>query len=132
MKKRMQITVSEDLKKQMDDAKDFYGGYSGLIEKAVAEFLARPVEPYDDDIKDILLWIESYWRQRRLRKVPEVRVPGHFRNNEKRRRIEGSSHRQQHRVRNFPSGLHSFPQFRRHTFFELHANGLCASTLLQS
>ncbi|UCB46239.1 MAG: hypothetical protein JSV25_02100 [Spirochaetota bacterium] len=52
MKKRMQITVSEDLKKQMDDAKDFYGGYSGLIEKAVSEFLTRPVEPYEDDIKD--------------------------------------------------------------------------------
>jgi hypothetical protein len=53
MKKRMQITISEEIKKQMDDAKGFYGGYSGLIEKAVAEFLSRPVEPYEDDIKDI-------------------------------------------------------------------------------
>jgi len=53
MKKRMQITISEDIKKKMDDAKDFYGGYSGLIENAVAEFLSRPVEPYEDDIKDI-------------------------------------------------------------------------------
>ncbi|KPJ88972.1 MAG: hypothetical protein AMS17_03620 [Spirochaetes bacterium DG_61] len=53
MKKRMQITISEKIKKQMDDAKDFYGGYSGLIEKAVTEFLSRPVEPYDADIKDI-------------------------------------------------------------------------------
>ena len=53
MKKRMQITISEEIKKQMDDAKEFYGGYSGLIEKAVAEFLSRPVEPYEDDIKDI-------------------------------------------------------------------------------
>ena len=53
MKKRMQITISEEIKKKMNDAKDFYGGYSGLIEKAVAEFLARPVEPYKDDIEDI-------------------------------------------------------------------------------
>ena len=53
MKKRMQITISKEIKKQMDDAKEFYGGYSGLIEKAVVEFFSRPVEPYDDDIKDI-------------------------------------------------------------------------------
>jgi len=53
MKTRMQITVSPGLKKQMDDAKHFYGGYSGLIEKAVLEFLSRPVEPYADDVKDI-------------------------------------------------------------------------------
>ena len=53
MKKRMQIMISEEIKKQMDDAKDFYGGYSGLIEKALAEFLSRPVEPYEDDITDI-------------------------------------------------------------------------------
>jgi len=53
MKKRMQITISDELKKQMDDAKDFYGSYSGLIEKAVSEFLSRPVEPYEDDIHDI-------------------------------------------------------------------------------
>lgn len=53
MKKRMQITISEEIKKQMDNAKDFYGGYSGLIEKAIVEFFSRPVEPYDDDIKDI-------------------------------------------------------------------------------
>ena len=53
MKKRMQITISKEIKEKMDDAKDFYGGYSGLIEKAVSEFLARPVEPYEDDIKDI-------------------------------------------------------------------------------
>jgi hypothetical protein len=38
----MQITISEDLKEQMDPAKDFYGGYSGLIEKAVGEFFAPP------------------------------------------------------------------------------------------
>jgi len=30
-----------------------YGSYSGLIEKAVSEFLSRPVEPYEDDIHDI-------------------------------------------------------------------------------
>ena len=54
MKKRMQIMISEELKKQMDDAKHFYGGYSGLIEKALAEFLSRPVEPYDDDVQDIM------------------------------------------------------------------------------
>ena len=53
MKKRMQIMISEEIKKQMDDAKDFYGGYSGLIEKALVEFLSRPVEPYEDDITDI-------------------------------------------------------------------------------
>jgi len=53
MKKRMQITISEEIKKQMDNVKDFYGGYSGLIEKAIVEFFSRPVEPYDDDIKDI-------------------------------------------------------------------------------
>lgn len=53
MKKRMQITISEELKKQMDDAKDFFGGYSSLIEKAVKEFLSKPVEPYEDDIVDI-------------------------------------------------------------------------------
>ncbi len=53
MKKRLQITISEEVKKQMDDAKEFYGGYSGIIEKAVVEFFSRPVEPYDDDIKDI-------------------------------------------------------------------------------
>lgn len=52
MKKRMQVTISEDLKKKMDLAKDFYGGYSGLIEKAVEEFLTRPVEPYSEDIDD--------------------------------------------------------------------------------
>ena len=52
-KKRIQIKISEEIKKQMDDAKDFYGGYSGLIEKAVDEFLSRPVEPYEDYIKDI-------------------------------------------------------------------------------
>jgi len=52
MKKRMQITISEGLKEQMDLAKDFYGGYSGLIEKAVEEFLVRPVEPYPEDIVD--------------------------------------------------------------------------------
>ena len=49
----MQITISEEVKKQMDNAKEFYGGYSGIIEKAVVEFFSRPVEPYDDDIKDI-------------------------------------------------------------------------------
>ena len=54
MKKRMQIMISEELKMQMDDAKDFYGGYSGLIEKALSEFLSRPVEPYDDDVQDIM------------------------------------------------------------------------------
>lgn len=53
MKKRMQITISKEIKEKMDDAKDFYGGYSGLIEKAVSEFLTRPVEPYEDDIEDI-------------------------------------------------------------------------------
>ena len=52
MKRRMQITISEELREQMDVAKDFFGGYSGLIEKAVKEFLVRPVEPYPDDIED--------------------------------------------------------------------------------
>ena len=52
MKKRMQITISGDLKEKMDLAKDFYGGYSGLIEKAVEEFLTHPVEPYPEDIED--------------------------------------------------------------------------------
>jgi len=45
--------ISEKIKNQMDDAKDFYGGYSGLIEKALTEFLSRPVEPYEDDVADI-------------------------------------------------------------------------------
>lgn len=53
MKRRMQITISEKIKSKMDDAKDFYGGYSGLIEKAVFEFLSRPVSPYKDDIQNI-------------------------------------------------------------------------------
>ena len=52
MKKRMQITVSEELKEKMELSKDFYGGYSGLIERAVEDFLARPVEPYPEDIED--------------------------------------------------------------------------------
>ena len=52
MKNRMQIVISEELKKKMELAKDFYGGYSGLIETAVWEFLKRPVEPYPDDIID--------------------------------------------------------------------------------
>jgi hypothetical protein len=51
MKKRMQVTISEELKEKMDMAKDFYGGYSGLIEKAVEEFLTRPVEPYPEDVE---------------------------------------------------------------------------------
>jgi hypothetical protein len=51
MKKRMQVTISEELKEKMDLAKDFYGGYSGLIEKAVEEFLTRPVEPFAEDIE---------------------------------------------------------------------------------
>jgi len=53
MKNRMQIVISEELKKQMELAKDFYGGYSGLIETAVWEFLKRPVESYPDDIEDV-------------------------------------------------------------------------------
>ena len=36
----------------MELAKDFYGGYSGLIEEAVKEFLEKPVVPYEDDIAD--------------------------------------------------------------------------------
>ena len=52
MKKRMQITVSEDLRRKMDLSKDFYGGYSALIETAVADFLSRPVEAYVEDIED--------------------------------------------------------------------------------
>ena len=40
MKARMQINLS----------KDFYGGYSGLIEEAVKEFLSKPVKPYEDDV----------------------------------------------------------------------------------
>ena len=50
MKVRMQITLSKELKTLMELAKDFYGGYSGLIEKAVKEFLSKPVKPYKDDI----------------------------------------------------------------------------------
>ena len=38
----------------MEGVKDSYGEYSGLTEKAVFEFLTRPVEPYADDIKDIV------------------------------------------------------------------------------
>jgi len=53
MKERMQITISKSLKKKMKDAKDFYGGYSGLIEQAVHEFLSYPVEPYEDDVHDL-------------------------------------------------------------------------------
>lgn len=52
MKKRMQITVAVELKEKMDLAKEFYGGYSGLIEMAVESFLAQPVEPYAEDIED--------------------------------------------------------------------------------
>ena len=52
MKKRMQITISVAVKQRMDESKDFYGGYSGLIERAVEEFLSRPVEPYPEDIRD--------------------------------------------------------------------------------
>jgi len=52
MKTRIQITVNNEIKEKMDLAKDFYGGYSGLIEKAVAEFLSQPVEPYEEDIRD--------------------------------------------------------------------------------
>lgn len=52
MKRRMQITISEDVRKKLEHAKDFYGGYSRLIEKAVVEFLSRPVEPYEEDILD--------------------------------------------------------------------------------
>ena len=52
MKKRMQITVSEEIKQKMNLSKDFYGGYSALIEKAVEEFLSRPVEPFDEDVQD--------------------------------------------------------------------------------
>lgn len=52
MKTRMQITLSEEVKEKMEYAKDFYGGYSALIEKAVTSFLDRPVEPYPEDISD--------------------------------------------------------------------------------
>jgi hypothetical protein len=52
MKTRIQITVSDEIKEKMDLAKNFYGGYSGLIEKAVKEFLSRPIEPYEEDIMD--------------------------------------------------------------------------------
>jgi len=53
MKERLQITISKDLKEKMKDAKDFYGGYSGLIEHAVHEFLTYSVEPYEDDLQDL-------------------------------------------------------------------------------
>lgn len=52
MKSRMQITLSEEVKEKMEYAKDFYGGYSALIEKAVTSFLDRPVEPYPEDVSD--------------------------------------------------------------------------------
>ena len=62
MKERMQITISKEVKDKMKYAKDFYGGYSGLIEKAVVEFLSRPVEPYPDDITDYEeAQKENYW-----------------------------------------------------------------------
>ena len=49
---RLQITVPDDLKVQMDQAKDFYGGYSALIREALREFLSRPVEPFPEDVRD--------------------------------------------------------------------------------
>jgi hypothetical protein len=52
MKKRMQITISEEIKEKMDLSKDFYGGYSGLIEEALKHFLSSPVKPYLEDISD--------------------------------------------------------------------------------
>ena len=52
MKKRMQITVSEEIKQKMDLSKVFYGGYSALIEKAVDYFLSQPVEPFAEDVQD--------------------------------------------------------------------------------
>lgn len=73
MKQRMQITVSREVKEKMAAAKDFYGGYSGLIEKAVMEFLVRPVEPYPDDINDAKAarkaaeWIELESLVRKIR-----------------------------------------------------------------
>ena len=69
----MQITISSKLKEKMELAKDFYGGYSGLIETAVVEFLARPVEPYPDDIADARAarknteWIELESLKRKIR-----------------------------------------------------------------
>jgi len=51
MKTRMQITVTQELKRKMDEAKDFYGGYSGLIEDAVREFLSRPVRAFMIDTR---------------------------------------------------------------------------------
>lgn len=52
MKKRMQITISEEIKTKMDLTKDFYGGYSGLIEEALKHFLSSPVKPFPQDISD--------------------------------------------------------------------------------
>ena len=75
MKERMQITISKELKDKMKNAKDFYGGYSGLIEKAVMEFLYRPVEPYEDDIQDLYEakkkneWITLDTLKRKIKKV---------------------------------------------------------------
>ena len=72
MKKRLQITLSEETMKKMDLSKNFYGGYSGLIEKAVEEFLSLPVEPYTDDIEDAdaarksKVWIEIEELKRKI------------------------------------------------------------------
>jgi len=53
MKERLQITISKNLKEKMNEAKDSYGGYSGLIERAVHEFLSHPVVPDEDDIQEL-------------------------------------------------------------------------------
>ena len=57
----------------MESEKDCYSGFSGLIEKAVFKFLTRPVEPYADDIKDIVeakqsdAWIDLDFLKKLLR-----------------------------------------------------------------
>lgn len=49
-KTRLNITVDQEIKAQMELIKDSYGGFSGLIEKAVILFLKQPIDPYDDDV----------------------------------------------------------------------------------
>ena len=57
----------------MESEKDCYSGFSDLIEKAVFKFLTRPVEPYVDDIKDIVkakqsdAWIDLVFLKKLLR-----------------------------------------------------------------
>ena len=50
-KTRLNITVDTELKAQMELIKDFFGGFSGLIESAVRRFLNEPLIPSEDDVR---------------------------------------------------------------------------------